>query len=105
MSAPWTSGTFHAPALTQTMAYSVITAAASLTGLLSAAAHQAMWPAFVCCSFLNAPMEPIALAFIPAAKGDKGGPPAELSLECAMSSCFHLFRKHEALAQRMAGSG
>jgi len=54
--------------LAKTMAYSVLAAAASLSGTLSAAAHQAMWPVFVCCSFVNSPVEQVALAFVPAAR-------------------------------------
>lgn len=58
--------------ITKTAALCVITAAAAVTGLQHAAAHQAMWPIFICCSFLNYPMETAILAFIPAARTPKG---------------------------------
>ena len=51
--------------ISKTLAYCTITAAAALTGLVNAAAHQAMWPTFVVCSFLNAPMEAATLTFLP----------------------------------------
>lgn len=56
--------------VTKTLAYCTITAAAALTGLVNAAAHQAMWPTFVVCSFLNAPMEAATLTFLPTARTD-----------------------------------